>query len=349
MSIYTLEPIHDPRWGEFLDSQPEASVFHRPAWLQALKDTYGYESVALTTTVQGRALKNGIVFCLVKSWLTGARMVSLPFSDHCQPLVDSSTDLLSLYQSLDEKFRSGSWKYIELRPLFDRNLQWELKQSFGKSASYCFHRLDLERSVEDLYKKFHKNSVQQPLQRAQREGLVIEHGRSERLLQKLYKLLLITRRRHQLPPQPFSWFRNLARCFGDDLVIWIASKDAQPVAGILTLACKDTVVYKYGCSDSRFHRLGGMPSLIWHAIQFAKQRNVKVFEFGRSDLDNQGLINFKDHWGATRSELTYYRYMKPQEGNDRPHVGARLARRTLSSLPDSCLVAAGRLLYRHIG
>ena len=30
-----------------------------------------------------------------------------------------------------------------------------------------------------------------------------------------------------------------------------------------------------------------------------------MFDFGRSDLDNPGLLTFKDRWGATRSSLIY--------------------------------------------
>src|SRR5262245_45932529 len=102
MSIHQIDPIRDARWDEFLLRHPYASVFHKPAWLEALKDTYGYESVVLTTTKDGQPLKNGIVFCPIKSWLTGARIVSLPFADHCQPLVDGPRDLADLYSSLDK-------------------------------------------------------------------------------------------------------------------------------------------------------------------------------------------------------------------------------------------------------
>ena len=34
-----------------------------------------------------------LCFAEMKSWLTGRRLVSLPFSDHCEPLVDSEEDL----------------------------------------------------------------------------------------------------------------------------------------------------------------------------------------------------------------------------------------------------------------
>src|ERR1043166_4459298 len=89
MDIFRIDPIHDPRWPTFVTKHPRASVFHTVEWLKALHDTYSYAPVVFTTTPPHNDLQNGIVFCHVRSWLTGQRMVSLPFSDYCEPLVDS--------------------------------------------------------------------------------------------------------------------------------------------------------------------------------------------------------------------------------------------------------------------
>src|SRR3989441_5506420 len=97
-------------------------------------------------------------------------------------------------------------------------------------------------------------------------------------------------------------------CLGDKVKIRMASKDGRPIASVLTLSFKDVLVYKYGCSDERFHNLGGMPLLLWNAIQEGKRNGAREFDMGRSDTDNPGLIAFKEHWGATRSQLTYWRY-----------------------------------------
>src|SRR5262249_10182222 len=106
---YNLDPLRDPRWPEFLETHPRASVFHTPGWLTALRRTYGYEPVAYTTTPPGTNLTNGIVFCKVNSRLTGRRLVSLPFSDHCEPLVESSEDLQPLLQSLEHDCEDERW------------------------------------------------------------------------------------------------------------------------------------------------------------------------------------------------------------------------------------------------
>ena len=133
------------------------------------------------------------------------------------------------------------------------------------------------------------------------------------------------------------------------LTIHVASKDGRPIASILTLSFRKTMVYKYGGSDAAYHPLGGMPFLFWRAIQDAQARGVEELDLGRSDLDQPGLIAFKDHLGATRSTLTYYRYPESQrEATDRGSL-SRAARRVFTHLPDAALDLAGRLLYRHRG
>ena len=86
--VFVLDPLTDSRWDDLLDRHPRASVFHSRGWLEALKRTYGYEPIVLTTTGQG-PLANGLVLCRVRTWLS-RRLVSLPFSDHCDPLVDAA-------------------------------------------------------------------------------------------------------------------------------------------------------------------------------------------------------------------------------------------------------------------
>jgi hypothetical protein len=67
-TIFTLNPLQDPRWPEFLQRHDAASVFHMPGWLEAMRRTYGYEPTVYTTASPGEELQNGILFCRVKDW-----------------------------------------------------------------------------------------------------------------------------------------------------------------------------------------------------------------------------------------------------------------------------------------
>ena len=93
IEIYEVSPLADPRWPQMLKSHSKTGVFHSMEWLRALQKTYGYEPLAYTSAPPGAPLNNAVVFCRVNSWLTGQRLVSLPFSDHCEPLVNNSVEL----------------------------------------------------------------------------------------------------------------------------------------------------------------------------------------------------------------------------------------------------------------
>ena len=113
MDLHQFDPVSDPRWPEFLESHPCASVFHTPGWLEALRRTYGYEPIGYTSSAPGEKIRNGVVFCRIDSWLTGQRMVSLPFSDHCEPLVDSARNWNFLCRDCKQKVKSEECNYLE--------------------------------------------------------------------------------------------------------------------------------------------------------------------------------------------------------------------------------------------
>jgi CelD/BcsL family acetyltransferase involved in cellulose biosynthesis len=344
--VHRINPLEDPRWTTFIERHPRASVFHSAEWLDALRRTYGYEPIGVTTTAPGEDLTNAIVFCSVRSWLTGSRLVSLPFSDHCQPLVRSHEELRHLLANLEQGENGRTWNYVEIRPV-DRPGQGEMY--LQAAESFSLHRLDLGPSQEELLRGFHKDCVQRKIRRAEREGLLYEEGRSERLLQQFYHLLVLTRRRHGLPPPPLTWFRNLTAGMGDRLKIRLASKDGYPVASILTLRYNSTLMYKYGGSDKQFSSLGGMQLLLWKAISEAKRDGLLEFDLGRSDLGNQGLIDFKDRWGAARFELTYLRSPGRRSRLRFGGVVMRIAKHIVSRAPERLVATAGKALYRHLG
>ena len=293
----------------------------------------------------GGDLRDAVLFCRVKSWLTGSRLVSLPFSDHCQPLVSDPASLPFLIPSLSPR----GTKYIEIRPRTGPGAAIGPLLAGSGARHYHFHLLDLRPGAEAVFQGFHKDCVQRKIQRAGRECLVYEQGNSPELLREFYRLQVVTRRRQQLPPQPFAWFRNLAVCMGEQLQVHIARKDRRPVAAILTLRYRQALVYKYGCSEKALSSLGGTQWLFWKAIQNAVRDGLVEFDLGRTDWNNEGLVRFKDRLGAASSTLTYFRWPAASSPAVADGWAAAAAHRIFARLPEPCLVAAGNLLYRHLG
>jgi CelD/BcsL family acetyltransferase involved in cellulose biosynthesis len=352
MLIHTLDPIRDSRWTAFLDGRSDASVFQTVPWLTALRKTYGYQPIVYTSTAPDQALRDGIVLCRVESWLTGRRLVSLPFSDYCDPLLNDPESGNALFTSLRADTGQQHWRYVEIRPSEELD---GMAREFVVLEKYCLHKLDLSPSLDTLFSNLHKDCVQRKIKRAQREGLTYSEGRSEILLSHFYQLLMLTRRRHRIPPQPMAWYRNLIESFGESLKIRVAYNGKTPVASILTLQDRNSLVFKYGCADPAANNLGGTHLLLWKSIQEAKASGLRVFDLGRTDTKNAGLITFKERWGATRSVMTYWKYSSHDSlpvwinMEKKTSVMMWLARQILEHAPSRLLSAVGSMGYRHVG
>jgi len=349
VKIYQVDPTKDARWPELVERHSKASVFHTVGWLKVLRCTYGYEPVAFTTSSPTSDLKNGLVFCRISSWLTGRRLVSLPFSDHCEPLCDSAYDENFLLRQLQTASESQRWKYLEVRPISGGFGQKGEGIAFQPAATYFLHTLNLRPDLNELYRGLDKDCVQRRIQRAERAGLVEKCGRSDDLLRAFYDLFVITRGRHHVPPIPFDWFRNLIHCLDEAVEIRLACKDKTPIAAILTLQFRDVVYYKYGCCDLRFNNLAATPWLLWRAIAAGKSRGANELDMGRTEDDNAGLLAFKNHWVPQPKRMVYWRFPSASSLDSIGGWKLKVAKSIFSCMPDRLLTMTGRLIYRHIG
>jgi hypothetical protein len=146
--------------------------------------------VAFTTSPSTGELKNGLVFCRIKSWLTGHRVVSLPFSDHCEPLCDSSEDLNFLIHYLQGALEHQNWRYFEVRPINQDFERANDKGGFSVASKYILHTFSLLPQLDELFQDLDKDCVQRRIHRAERAGLVEKCGRSEELLKAFYALFI---------------------------------------------------------------------------------------------------------------------------------------------------------------
>ncbi len=280
------------------------------------------------------------------SWITGSRLVSLPFSDHCEPLLSGEEDAAEFLAWITAEGNRNKWKYVELRPH-----RWKPigTLSLFPTQPFAFHVLSLEPPLSQIFSAFHKDSMQRRIRRAERDGLLYEKGCSEEIFDSFYRLLIMTRARHGLPPPPRSWFSNLLANLRSHAEIHVARKGSQTIAAIMSFRFKDTIVDKYACSDHNFHQIGAMPFLFWRLIEGSKAEGMKKLDFGRTDLDAHSLIRFKDHFGTARSQSTYFRCGAPsiETADSSAHMSA-VRRRLFAVLPRQVSSLLGTLLYRHV-
>ncbi len=272
-------------------------------------------------------------------------MVSLPFSDHCDMLVDPE-HRYEVLSYLTGVAKQKSLRYIEIRP---REPLESNVEGLRPADTYAFHVIDLRRSKDELLQNFHKDSIRRKIQRAEREGLTYKKDATAQALRQFYDLFLLTRKRQGVPPTPFKWFTTLAEYLRGSLEVRIAYKADRAVAALLTLSHGKAVVYKYGASDARFNSCGGTPFLFWQTILEAKAEGFEQLDLGRSDTDNPGLITFKDRLGAQRSSLSYWRLSTRQYRSVGAFRSYGVAKKMFECAPRLVSVGVGKLMYKHLG
>jgi CelD/BcsL family acetyltransferase involved in cellulose biosynthesis len=325
-SALTVAEAGGDRWLEYVESRPDALPFHHPAWMAVLAETYGYRPFVLRLADGG-----GLPMMEVR----GRRWVSLPFTDYCPPLGLSDVPVATL---LDETRRRAGVSRVELHA--------EADGAFER-ADAVRHVLALQSDPAAVLRTFHRSQVQRNIKRAARSGVVVRRGRSSAdLTDVFYRLHLGTRRRLGVPVQPRRFFARLwERMIEPGLgSVLIAEADGAAVAAAVMLEYGDTVVYKFGASDASAWSLRPNHAIFWEAIRAGCEAGRRWFDFGRSDLDDAGLRQFKGWWGSEEIPLVYATVA------DRPPPARRSGKAlapVIRHSPRWVGRALGELLYKH--
>jgi CelD/BcsL family acetyltransferase involved in cellulose biosynthesis len=296
-----IDPIADPAWTRLLERSPGAGPFHHPHWLALLSEQYGYAMEAVCAEDEEGELVAGLPVAHVSSRLTGRRLVALPFTDLCPPVVAAGASMaahMTLGAALDRSRRRYGLALEVRAPYLDVPGGW-------RGRSFLHHTLALERDIGAVEARA-TPQIARGIRKAQREGVEIEFGTDRDALDRFYRLHLHTRRRLGVPTQPKRFIRGLAGLLDAGLGwVALARRGEATVAGAVFLSFGGTVVYKYGASDARHLRARPNNLLFAAAIRRACAEGAHTLDLGRTDLDNPGLARFKRAWGAEERTVSY--------------------------------------------
>ncbi len=339
-----IDPIADPAWRELIEASPSAEVFHHPLWLELLHEQYGYELGACCIP-NGKGIAAGLPIARVESRLTGRRLVSVPFSDTCGPALAPGAGeaaLDALGAALAEQARDSGLDLTVHAPL--PNAPGALLR-----PSFYRHLLPLADDPAEVEGRYSKSQVKRGIKKARREGLRAVRRTDRDALDAFYALHLKTRRRLGVPTQPKRFIRRFERLFEAGLGhVVLVLDDERPVAAAVFLTFNGTVTYKYGASDPT--ALGKRPNnlLFAEAILWACEQGFDRLDFGRTEIENEGLRSFKRSWGAEERELAYT-YLAERVPEDGPGTRERVLGATIRHSPTFVGRLIGAALYRHAG
>jgi len=237
------------------------------------------------------------------------------------------------------------WRYIELKGGAE-HLNKE-----KPSAIFWGHILDLTCGIEKLFCNL-RNSTRRNIKKAQSENVEINISNSFTAVKEFYRLNLMTRKDHGIPPQPFCFFQKLYEHVIEQNMGFVATASIanRIIAANIYLHFGNEVIYKYGASNRRYQHLRANNLIMWEAIRYSCKKGFKEMNFGRTELDHKGLMQFKGGWGAKPYQIIYHKYDLRKDTFVESSVGIDPVFKIFSSkLPISFLEILGRILYRHMG
>ena len=249
LEIRIVDSASDPSWDRLVTSHPCFTFFHSSAWIRVLCKTYGHKALARYSSQHDKP-KALIPLVEIASRFTGCRGVSLPFTASCDPLIFGDCDTGIVFKTLRSLAWERGWKHFEIRGRLASHLPSQ------PSTVFHGHSLDLSDGAEVLFKKF-ASSVRRAIRKAERSGVTVRLNTSEEAMREFYRLHAHTRRRHGLPPQPFSFFQNIYR----EVIkaglgfVALANHGSKTIAAAVYFHIEKKAVFKFGASDERYQDL----------------------------------------------------------------------------------------------
>ncbi len=343
MNLQIINPLTHPGYDDMVLAAG-GSFFHTSFWARVLHDSYGYRPCYLTEIHDGK-VATLVPLMEVRSFLTGKRGVSLPFTDYCEPIIadqDAGRNILEFLQAYGEREK---WKHWELR---GGERFWN---KTPVSSFYYRHFLKLSTDVDAVFAKL-KSSTKRNIEKAIREKVTVTHTNTLEAVKTFYHLHCLTRKKHGVPPQPFHFFQLvydhiISRGHGQ---VVLAFHRGNAIAAAVYLHFGNEALYKFGASDSKYLHVRPNDLLMWEAIQWYCRKGYTQFCFGRTEPENEGLRQFKKGWGAEETVIRYFRYsVRNKEFRTEPASSAAISPMIFRRMPIFLATLVGKALYRHVG
>jgi hypothetical protein len=344
MALQVINPLQIPDWDDMVLATGKATVFHSSGWARVLHETYGYKPVYFTSFENGK-LSSLMPMMEVDSILTGKRGVSLPFTDLCESIAPNRECFRMMADEAIECGRKRGWKIVEWRG------NVECFDGVPPSSVHYTHTLDLSDGEHKVLSEF-KSNTRRNINKAIKGGVRVKIATSMKAMVDYYELHCMTRKSHGLPPQPVSFFKRILEhmiCGGNGFIA-LAYMRETCIAGAVYLHFGNQGIFKFGASNRKYHCLRPNNMVMWESLRECIRRGVLTFNFGRTEIVNEGLLQYKTGWTPNEGVAKYYKYdlrnsAFQQKGRSVEGFHNRIFRCT----PIPLLRFLGSAIYKHLG
>lgn len=278
------------------------SVFHRPLWLSAIERGTGNLAHGLLIE-RGGVIAGWLPLSAVSSPIFGKALVSSGFGVGGGVLCARADDAELLCRAAEELASRLAIPTVELRSA-DAPADWQVIE--GKHANFAADlAADDEAQLLAIPRK-----ARAEVRKGLDFDLSVSTGSGEGDRRAHYTAYSESVRNLGTPVFPRSLFDAVLDLFGEDADILTVRHGAAPVASVLSLYHRDTVMPFWGGGPFAARALRANERMYYELMCHARRKGCTRFDFGRSKTGS-GPFSFKKNWGFEPEPLVYRSWSAP--------------------------------------
>ncbi|MEO8769689.1 MAG: GNAT family N-acetyltransferase [Ferruginibacter sp.] len=150
--------------------------------------------------------------------------------------------------------------------------------------------------------------IKYDLRKAEKAGLTLSTDINDEKVNTLFEIYTQNCIDYSIPPKPKSFIESLASASrkGEQVDFCFAHYENEIVGGMIVLYSATTLSYYLPCSLTSARTIQPVTVMIDHALQQAKQRGLKYWNWESSPTKESGVYKFKEKWGSIESEYKIF-------------------------------------------
>ncbi|WP_447756289.1 FemAB family XrtA/PEP-CTERM system-associated protein [Sphingopyxis fribergensis] len=301
-------PLSDAAaWDAYVAAHPDATPFHSRAWCEAISTATGHRCHLVTARNATGALTGILPLHHIRSPLFGQALVGSGFAVGGGLLADDPAVAATLADGAATMAKSLGVPSVELRggPL-PGGEGWHVED--GVYAGFA-RGLAADDDTELLaIPRKQRAEVRKALE----SGLTVTTGADAAERRDHYRIYATSVRNLGTPVFPKKLFDAVLDAFGDGADILTVREDGRPVASVLSLYWRGTVMPYWGGGTADARRLRANELMYFALMRHARAQGCTRFDFGRSKVGT-GPFAYKKNWGFEPQPLVYARWLAPGE------------------------------------
>lgn len=294
-------------WDAYVAAHPAATPFHSRAWCEAVAAATGHKVHLLTARDAAGALTGLLPLHHVRSPLFGQALVASGFAVDGGILADDAGVAATLAAGAADVARALKVPSVELRGgALPGGAGWHREE--GVYAGFARDlAADDEAELAAIPRK-----QRAEVRKALAGDLSVTIGRDADERRDHYRTYAASVRNLGTPVFPKALFDAVLDAFGADAEIVTVRAGGRPVASVLSLYWRGTVMPYWGGGTAEARGLRANELMYYALMGHARRRGCTRFDFGRSKLGT-GPFSYKKNWGFEPQPLVYARWLAPGE------------------------------------